>query len=71
MTEPHADLPYRDRWCGELRPADEGKEVRLAGWVHARRDHGGVYFFDLRDPSGLVQVVARPPDKEVFAAAET
>ncbi|MEK7743528.1 MAG: amino acid--tRNA ligase-related protein, partial [Elusimicrobiota bacterium] len=50
---------------------DEGREVRLAGWVHARRDHGGVYLFAIRDRSGLVQVVARPQDKEVFAAAET
>ncbi len=61
--------PLRSHGCGELRPAQEGHSVRLAGWVHARRDHGGVYFFDLRDRSGLVQVVARPESAEVFGAA--
>jgi len=43
--------------------------VRLAGWVHARRDHGGVYFFDLRDRSGLVQVVVHPERTEAFLTA--
>jgi len=48
--------------CGVLRPADVGRAVTLCGWVHARRDHGGVLFIDLRDRSGLVQIVCNPAD---------
>jgi aspartyl-tRNA synthetase len=62
--------PYRTRWCGELTLSDIGKEVRLAGWVNARRDHGGVYFFDLRDRTGVAQVVADPRTPEPFKAVE-
>jgi len=52
----------RTRDAGALRPSDEGQDVTLAGWVARRRDHGGVVFIDLRDASGVVQVVFRQED---------
>jgi aspartyl-tRNA synthetase len=51
---------YRDAWCGDLRAGDAGREARVAGWVHRRRDHGGLVFIDLRDRSGLLQLVFHP-----------
>ncbi|MDP3061732.1 MAG: OB-fold nucleic acid binding domain-containing protein, partial [Chloroflexota bacterium] len=50
----------KDIGCGELSAKDAGRQVALAGWVHRRRDHGGIAFIDLRDRSGLVQVVFNP-----------
>jgi aspartyl-tRNA synthetase len=60
---------YRTLTCGALRESDVGKDVRLAGWVHRVRDHGGVLFIDLRDHYGITQVVA-DPDSPAFKDAE-
>ena len=57
---------YRDAWCGQVLPDRVGSEARVSGWVHRRRDHGGLIFIDLRDRTGLVQLVFDPED----AAAE-
>lgn len=56
--------------CGELRLADVGKTVNLAGWLQRRRDHGGLIFMDLRDRSGLVQVTADPSVGEAYSVAD-
>jgi len=61
----------RTHKCGELNTAHLHEVVDLCGWVHRRRDHGGVIFIDLRDRSGLVQVVFDPDSPETFAIAES
>ncbi|MEM5500570.1 aspartate--tRNA ligase [Ahrensia kielensis] len=60
---------YRSHTCGALRKSDAGNTVRLSGWVHRVRDHGGVLFIDLRDHYGITQVVA-DPDSPCFNVAE-
>jgi len=60
----------RSIYCGELNESHLDQEVTLCGWVHRRRDHGGVIFVDLRDHRGLVQVVFDPDTQETFATAE-
>ena len=61
----------RSHYCGEITTKNLDKEVTLCGWVHKRRDHGGVIFVDLRDIKGICQVVFNPDSKESFQSAET
>jgi aspartyl-tRNA synthetase len=51
---------YRDTWCGQVLPGRVDSQARVAGWVHRRRDHGGLIFIDLRDRTGIVQLVFNP-----------
>lgn len=60
----------RSHYCGDLRASHDGETVQLCGWVHRRRDHGGVIFLDVRDRTGLVQVVFDPDREEAFALAD-
>ena len=59
-------MSYRTHKCGKIDSKLAGTEVEVVGWVNKRRDHGGVIFFDLRDESGVVQVVFDPDNKEIY-----
>jgi aspartyl-tRNA synthetase len=62
---------FRDAWAGDIDAGRCGHDVRVAGWVHRRRDHGGLIFIDLRDRSGIVQLVVHPQASgDAFALAE-
>ena len=63
-------LMQRTEYCGNIGNGHIGKTITLCGWVHSRRDHGGVIFIDLRDREGLVQIVFQPEKKEIFAQSE-
>ena len=60
----------RTHYCGKVNSQDIGETVEVSGWVQRRRDHGGVIFVDLRDRTGIVQVVFNPEAAEIFAQAE-
>ena len=61
----------RSHYCGDLRAPQSGQEVEIYGWVHRRRDHGGVIFLDVRDRTGVLQVVFDPDEEESFALADS
>ena len=69
MSTPTFDNRYRTAWAGLARPEQAGTELRVAGWVHRRRDHGGLIFLDLRDREGLLQLVIHPEAAETHEAA--
>ena len=61
----------RSHYCGDIQSSDIGAEVEISGWVHKRRDHGGVIFLDIRDLHGIVQVVFNPESKDTFDLADS
>ena len=61
----------RSRYCGDLESLRVGEEVEIYGWVHRRRDHGGVIFLDVRDRTGVLQVVFDPDEDKSFALADS
>ena len=60
----------KKRGCGSITKKEIDSQVELSGWIHRRRDHGGVIFFDLRDESGLIQIVYNPSEIDTFSLAE-
>lgn len=68
--EKRTTIMMRSQYCGQLNESLDGQEVTLCGWVHRRRDHGGVIFLDIRDREGMAQVVFDPDRAETFAAAD-
>ena len=68
--KPPRENRYRTGWAGQVRADAVGDELRVGGWVHRWRDHGGLVFIDLRDRTGLLQLVFRPDEQpEAHAAA--
>lgn len=64
-------MAYRNEWCGAVRSERVGERIQVAGWVHRRRDHGGLIFVDLRDRSGLLQLVVSAEERpEIHEQAE-
>ena len=61
----------RSHYCGDINSSDIGKDIEISGWVHKRRDHGGVIFLDVRDLHGIVQVVFNPDIQETFDLADS
>jgi aspartyl-tRNA synthetase len=61
----------RSHYCGDINSSDVGSDVEISGWVHKRRDHGGVIFLDIRDLRGIVQTVFNPSLKKVFEMADS
>ncbi|RMQ92885.1 hypothetical protein ALP97_04873 [Pseudomonas salomonii] len=70
ITRSETTTMMRSHYCGQLNETLDGQEITLCGWVHRRRDHGGVIFLDIRDRDGLAQVVFDPDRAESFAAAD-
>ena len=60
----------RTHYCGQLNAQQNDETVTVTGWVHRRRDHGGVIFLDLRDRDGILQVVVDPDTEKAFATAD-
>ena len=61
----------RSHYCGDISSLDIGKDIEVSGWVHKRRDHGGVIFLDIRDLHGIVQVVFNPDHQNIFDLADS
>jgi aspartyl-tRNA synthetase len=61
---------YKTHYCNELNAKNIGEKVRIAGWVHNYRDHGGIIFLDIRDHYGLTQVVIPEENLELLKIAE-
>jgi len=71
FSDGHFRVTMRTHYCGQVTAEHIDQEVTVCGWVHRRRDHGGVIFIDLRDREGLLQVVFDPDSPEIFAIAES